>query len=259
MILANRREAPDRAALRTSAVTLGLAELRQGVWMRPDNLDWDRRIGTPTGDAYAVVDAQCAWMTVTPAGDGPELARQLWDLDSWASEATRLITEMRRTRRSLDRGGFDAIPRAFVTSAAVLRLFRGDPLLPAALLPAPWPGDALRDDVPRLRRGAADAAASVLHADARPPFRAGRTRTHPVSARASIGRCVRRAYRITWSARMSRVDRLGGGQDDGGCARIAEQVAKHTGEGGMEVHGCGHGHMVQGGWDIQSGGVPADG
>jgi hypothetical protein len=27
----------------------------------------------------------------------------------------------------------------------------------------------------------------------------------------------------------------------------------------MEVHGCGHGHMVQGGWDIQSGSVPADG
>ena len=144
VILADRREARARAALRTSAMTLGLAELRQGVWMRPDNLEWDRRLGTATGDAYAVVDAQCAWMTVTPTGDGSDLARQLWDLDSWASAATRLINEMKRTRRSLDRSGFDAIPRAFVTSAAVLRLFRGDPLLPGALLPARWPGDALR-------------------------------------------------------------------------------------------------------------------
>jgi phenylacetic acid degradation operon negative regulatory protein len=145
VILADRRDAPERAALRSSAVTLGLAELRQGVWMRPDNLDWDRQLGTATGDAYAVVDAQCAWMTVTPTGDGSALARQLWDLDSWATAATRLITEMRRTRLSLDRNGFDAIPRAFVTSAAVLRLFRGDPLLPGALLPARWPGDALRE------------------------------------------------------------------------------------------------------------------
>jgi phenylacetic acid degradation operon negative regulatory protein len=144
VILADRRDAPERAALRTSAMTLGLAELRQGVWMRPDNFEWSRQIGTATGDAYAVVDAQCAWMTVVRTGDGSDLARQLWDLDSWANAATGLIADMRRTRLSLDRGGFDAIPRAFVTSAAVLRLFRADPLLPGALLPASWPGDGLR-------------------------------------------------------------------------------------------------------------------
>ncbi len=202
VILADRREAPDRAALRSSAVTLGLAELRQGVWLRPDNLDWDRQIGTATGDAYGVVDAQCAWMAATPAGDGAELARQLWDLDSWATEATRLTSEMKRTRRSLDGGGFDAIPGAFVTSAAVLRLFRGDPLLPVTLLPARWPGDALRETY----RGYDLALRTLLRAffmpTPDPPSRAGRTRTQPVSARASIGRCVRRAYRITWSARM---------------------------------------------------------
>ena len=74
VILADRRDAPERAALRTSAMTLGLAELRQGVWMRPDNLEWSRQIGTATGDAYAVVDAQCAWMTVARTGDGSDLA-----------------------------------------------------------------------------------------------------------------------------------------------------------------------------------------
>jgi phenylacetic acid degradation operon negative regulatory protein len=145
VILADRRDAPERAALRTSAVTLGLAELRQGVWLRPDNLDWDRRTGTATGDAYAVVDQQCAWMTATPSTAGSELAGQLWDLDRWAKEATHLVAVMERTAPSLDRGRFDAIPEGFVTSAAVLRLFRSDPLLPPALVPERWPGDALRD------------------------------------------------------------------------------------------------------------------
>jgi hypothetical protein len=57
----------------------------------------------------------------------------------------------------------------------------------------------------------------------------------------------------------ARVDGLGRGEDDGGRGRVAEQIAQDMGECGMEVHGCGHGHMVQGGWDIQSWGVAADG
>ena len=37
----------------------------------------------------------------------------------------------------------------FVLSAAVLRALQADPLLPAALLPADWPGRALRADYDR--------------------------------------------------------------------------------------------------------------
>lgn len=144
VILADRRDAPERAALRTSAAILGLGELRQGVWMRPDNLEWDRQRGTATGDAYAVVAEQCAWMSVVPVEDGADLARRLWDLDRWAQDASRLIGEMKRTHPALERGRFDAIPPGFVTSAAVLRLFRSDPLLPPELLPRDWPGRALR-------------------------------------------------------------------------------------------------------------------
>ncbi len=197
VILADRRDAPERAALRTSAMTLGLAELRQGVWMRPDNLDWSRQTGTATGDAYAVVDAQCAWMTVTPDGRRVGLGasalgpRQLGEGSHAADrrdETDSAVARPRRIRRD---------------TQGVRDLGRGAALVPRR--PAAAGGAAAGElarrraarDVPRLRRGAADAAASVLHADARPPFRAWRTRTHPVSARASIGRCVRRAYRIT--------------------------------------------------------------
>jgi hypothetical protein len=56
-----------------------------------------------------------------------------------------------------------------------------------------------------------------------------------------------------------RVDRLGRREDDRRGGRVAEQVAQDVGEGGVEVHGRGHGDMVQGGWDIQSVGAAADG
>ena len=77
-----------------------------------------------------------------------------------------------------------------MTSAAVLRLLRADPLLPTALLPEDWPGAALRTVLRRLRHRVAATAAGVLHADARPPFPASRTRTQPGSARTSSCRRV---------------------------------------------------------------------
>ncbi len=49
-----RRSAADRLALRKAATALHLAELREGVWIRPDNLDPDR---LPT--LRAVLDRQC--------------------------------------------------------------------------------------------------------------------------------------------------------------------------------------------------------
>ncbi len=106
--------------------------------MRPDNLDWEG------GRAVAVVDEQCTRMQARPA-DPSALAATLWDLHAWASAARALIGSMKRSRASLDRGDFDAIPQGFVTSASVLRLLRDDPLLPPAVLGREWPGPGLRD------------------------------------------------------------------------------------------------------------------
>ena len=49
-----RRSAADRLALRKAATALHLAELREGIWFRPDNLDQHR---LPT--LRAVLDRQC--------------------------------------------------------------------------------------------------------------------------------------------------------------------------------------------------------
>ena len=138
VVTAEQRDAPARTAMRDAARALRLVELREGVWMRPDNLDWE---GVP---ALAVVDGQCVWMRAQP-DDPRALAATLWDLDAWASAARALTMRMKRSRASLDRNDFGAIPDGFVTSAAVLRLLRDDPLLPPALLGREWPGPLLRE------------------------------------------------------------------------------------------------------------------
>ena len=139
VVVGEGRPATERAALRRAAEALRLAERREGVWLRPDNL--------PTGalaEAEAVVASQCDRLTAVPAGDGAALAASLWDLAGWSARARRLADALARTRPALDAGDRAALPEGFVLSAAVLRHLQADPLLPAVLLPADWPGPALR-------------------------------------------------------------------------------------------------------------------
>jgi phenylacetic acid degradation operon negative regulatory protein len=112
-----------------------LAELREGVWARPENIDivWPE-----------VVTVHCT--IVTDARLEPGLETVLWDLDTWSSEALELRRDMRTFVRPLERGDTSALAAGFVTSAAVLRHLQTDPLLPAALLPRSWPGVEIRDD-----------------------------------------------------------------------------------------------------------------
>jgi phenylacetic acid degradation operon negative regulatory protein len=127
---AERRAPADRAALRDAMRALRLAELREGVWLRPDNLDPAR-----LPEARAVVDAQCTSMT---AEAEPALAARLWDLDSWTHRARELA-------EAIAADGFDDLAASFMLSAAVLRQLQADPLLPNELLPHDWPGTRLRE------------------------------------------------------------------------------------------------------------------
>ena len=148
------RAAPERAQLRRAMERLRLGELRDGVWLRPDNLDPDR-----LPDARAVVAAPCRWFHVHPDDDA-RLAGDLWDLAGWAERATALRRAMARRIGGLEDGDATELAPGFVLSAAVLRLFNADPLLPRELLPRRWPGDALRADYDRY-----DAAYRAVLAD----------------------------------------------------------------------------------------------
>ncbi|WP_327223624.1 PaaX domain-containing protein, C- domain protein [Streptomyces platensis] len=121
-----RRPAAERTALRQAMAALRLAELREGSWLRPANLDRPRP---------AVVTDQCTWFTGTPDDEPAALAGRLWDLTGWAGRARALSAALDRAGPHADR---------FTVAAAALRHLLADPLLPADLLPENWPGEQLR-------------------------------------------------------------------------------------------------------------------
>lgn len=141
VVAADARPAAERIELRAALGALRFAELREGVWLRPDNL--------PDGvllDAEATAADQCRSFTSRPDDDPAALAADLWPLADWAAEATDLLAELHALGARLDDGDTDALAEGFVTSAAVLRHFQADPLLPTELLPETWPGRDLRTE-----------------------------------------------------------------------------------------------------------------
>jgi phenylacetic acid degradation operon negative regulatory protein len=134
----DRRSAADRLALRKAATALHLAELREGVWIRPDNLDRDR---LPT--LRAVLDRQCVHFHNAATDVPAETVRSLFNLDDWAADARRL------TRAVCDEVDAEAVAADdfgywFALSVAVVRHLQLDPLLPAEFIPREWPGQDLR-------------------------------------------------------------------------------------------------------------------
>jgi phenylacetic acid degradation operon negative regulatory protein len=119
-------EPRTRAALRTTLQQNRFGELREGVWLRPDNLG----VALPK-DVIPRVRVLCA------RDDHPaELARRLWDLPGWSRTAERLLDEMATARDTTAR---------FLAAAGMVRHLLTDPVLPDELLPAAWPAKALRE------------------------------------------------------------------------------------------------------------------
>ena len=138
------RDARRRSELRDAMRQLKLAESREGVWLRPDNLDRDR-----SPDADAVVAAQCAAYVALPEEAPAALAGRLWDLAGWAAQADALRGGMADDVGRLEAGDTDVLAPAFVVSAAVLRHLLADPQLPLELCPPAWPGAVLRREYER--------------------------------------------------------------------------------------------------------------
>jgi len=133
------RPAAERAGLRAALGALRYAELREGTWLRPDNL-----VDGVLPDAERTVHDACHRFTAHPDGDGAALAARLWPLAGWAGVARDLTARVAGLLDRLADGDVAALGESFVTDAEVLRHLQADPLLPAALLPDGWPGPALR-------------------------------------------------------------------------------------------------------------------
>ena len=132
VVVAERRSADERSALRASLLGARYAELREGVWTRPDNLPGDR----PAAPG-------CEWIKGEFA-EPVEMAATLWDLDGWATRASALQGELEAWTPRLEAEGVSLLAPTFVLSADVLRHLQADPLLPRELLPEGWPGESIR-------------------------------------------------------------------------------------------------------------------
>jgi phenylacetic acid degradation operon negative regulatory protein len=124
-----------RAARRRALGHARLAELREGVWMRPDNV------------AVHLADdlGSDAELMVARPEDPHRLVAALWDLCGWADRAVELLEGL----AGLSPDSPAALAPGFELSAAVLRHLQADPLLPDELLPPRWPGTRLRNDYDR--------------------------------------------------------------------------------------------------------------
>lgn len=137
-----RRSAADRLELRNAAAALHLAELREGVWIRPDNLD---RLRLPP--SRAVLERQCVRFYRAATDVPADTVRSLFSLDTWAADARRLIAAIHDELDTEQAEFDDAIAHwtyRFALLTAVVTHLQLDPLLPAELIGEEWPGPALR-------------------------------------------------------------------------------------------------------------------
>lgn len=125
VVTATGRDAAVRSLLRARLRDARLAKLREGVWIRPANLDRIRPV---------VEDGHAQWFSTRPE-DPEALVAELWDLQGWAAQGENLLRAVRVEGQSADR---------LTAAASLVRHLRSDPALPREMLPADWPADAMR-------------------------------------------------------------------------------------------------------------------
>ncbi|MEU1209414.1 PaaX family transcriptional regulator C-terminal domain-containing protein [Nocardia sp. NPDC005825] len=125
IITVSGRSAAERSDLRAELTALRMAELREGVWLRPANLDreWPVHVLTLTQKLIA-----------RPDQDSHDLARALWPIQKWAQTGRNLLHRFASADNPAER---------FTITAAIFRHLLTDPVLPDALLPDNWPAARL--------------------------------------------------------------------------------------------------------------------
>jgi phenylacetic acid degradation operon negative regulatory protein len=125
-VVSTGKDQASRLNLRRSMLGAHFGELREGVWMRPDNLAW-----TPV----AAIAGDLELLRAHPDRSTAELAHRLFQPHRWAAVGRDLLRLAEEAETPHDR---------FTAVATIVRHLTHDPLLPGELLPADWPGTALR-------------------------------------------------------------------------------------------------------------------
>lgn len=127
VVVSTGKDQASRLHLRRSMLAAHFGELREGLWMRPDNLSWH-----PADEVAADLET----MRARPDHDAADLAHKLFQPDHWAAVGRALLAHAENARTPHDR---------LTAIATIVRHLTHDPLLPTELLPAEWPGGALRE------------------------------------------------------------------------------------------------------------------
>jgi phenylacetic acid degradation operon negative regulatory protein len=145
VLTASGRGPADRAQTRADLTALRLAELREGVWLRPDNLDrpWPGQVAT-------LVER----LTARPEQPAATLAAALWPLDAWATTGRALLDRFTAASGPGER---------FALAAAIVRHLVTDSVLPDELLPPGWPAAELRQQYAGYQHELTEVARSAVH------------------------------------------------------------------------------------------------
>lgn len=132
VLLAN---GPERDAARDMMLQAGFGSPAAGIFVSP-------------GGSAAVPEGTLSLQATAPAASLRELAARSWPLEATAEAYLRFIDGFAPLRDALDGASTLDDLEALVARVLLIHEYRRivlrDPLLPAELLPADWPGDAAR-------------------------------------------------------------------------------------------------------------------
>jgi phenylacetic acid degradation operon negative regulatory protein len=126
-VVSTGKDPASRLHLRRTMLADHFGELREGVWMRPDNISWH-----PGGDLAPDLET----MRARPEHDAADLAHRLFQPARWAAVGLSLLAHAEQAQTPRDR---------LTAFATIVRHLTHDPLLPEELLPHDWPGATLRE------------------------------------------------------------------------------------------------------------------
>ena len=132
-VVSSGKDPASRLNLRRSMLTSHFGELREGLWMRPDNVSWQ-----PGPDIVGDLEL----MRAHPEHDAADLVRRLFHPGRWSTVGHALLGYAERATSPRDR---------LTVFATIVRHLTHDPLLPEELLPDEWPGAALRETYDAFR------------------------------------------------------------------------------------------------------------
>jgi phenylacetic acid degradation operon negative regulatory protein len=125
-VVSTGKDPASRLHLRRSMAAAHFAELREGLWMRPDNLGW-----SPPPEIADDLEL----MSARPDRHADDLAHRLFAPHRWAATGRDLLVHAERATTPHDK---------LTAVATIVRHLTHDPLLPHELLPPDWPGGSLR-------------------------------------------------------------------------------------------------------------------